>query len=218
MLNPVIVFRDRRTEPTLIASFCIWSQLGRCLSSKLVHSSTVNGSTMSGFVVIADHQPIRFAIADNALSPTAAHAQVLVAHRRSVFDLQFAHGSSFLIRTCRRLMTGEQTAAGFFGALPFEFPRLTPGAGLEPASPLGQAKYPLTYTTGLFLVLNEILVGEEAKAGEQTETEHEASWATRRLELCAQGRIRTCVSRLTGEVTALLHHRLNYSCKRRTPS
>ena len=55
-------------------------------------------------------QHIGLAIADSELATRAVAAQMGAAHRRAVFDLQFAHGDAFLIRRCRKVPVREKRA------------------------------------------------------------------------------------------------------------
>ena len=189
LLAVVIIFRDGRqlrkseteTSDRLSAACCeVESQLYHFVVpgpiaipelSALVHRKW---DRVRRIRVGADHQDICFAISRCEFSVAAAAAQVFASDWCTVFEFELTHGSSFLIRHGRRLMTGEQTAAGFFGALPIQPPGLRPGAGLEPATPLGQRSIrDLRHRSFFWFWTKFSLV--EAKTGEQTETEHTAS-------------------------------------------
>jgi hypothetical protein len=112
---------------------------------------------------VADHQPIGIAMSRDALAEAAPYAQVRIPHRRSVFDLQFAHDRSSLIRYRRRLLTGEQAEQSRRSAT--ELREVIFPVGIEPTTTGFPGEVTASYTTGFLLVLDECIVNESQRRG-----------------------------------------------------
>lgn len=68
-----------------------------------------------GAGVGADYQHLGFTITGGELPVDAGAAEMRAAHRGTVLDFEFAHDIFSSIRTCRMLLTGEQTVTDFTG-------------------------------------------------------------------------------------------------------
>lgn len=118
----------------------------------------------------ADDQHLRVTIADSELAIAASAAQVFAAHRRSVFDFQFAHDNSFLTRTRRRVMTGEQMRRCCSRCSPFELRDLAVPCGIRTRCvPFGKRRsIRCDHHRPFFWLWTKVSSVKKRMAGEQT--------------------------------------------------